>query len=236
MAMCMFVVAWAAPVHAQPPGGCSSADQARYTNYSERAVNALLKEQDVETFIGLMHEMDSGLSGSCRAALEREQPARVRCTHEERKLLLQHQYAIIVAALQGNALKIWSLLEHLEASVSSACWLAINRPDDRRVQQRCSDNELGIIASYAGPLNRATERVLRRYQQTGNLDLSDFINIAQQRQAQLSQACNNALSQTGPGPNEPSTPPKLGNIIDHGGGTLSAPGIGACTPSGCMAY
>jgi hypothetical protein len=28
----------------------------------------------------------------------------------------------------------------------------------------------------------------------------------------------------------------LSNVYDHGGGTYSVPGVGACTPSGCMAF
>jgi hypothetical protein len=242
VAVCITAMAWAVPADAQLPGGCSSADQERYAEYSKDAVSALLEGKGNSTqFIALTSKMESGLSTGCRAALDREQPARVRCALEERNVALEHYKAYIVAVLQSDPMRPYVVLEHLEASVSSACWLALRRPDNPGIRRGCSDRELEIIASYDGSLNRASLHVLQRFLQRGEFELSEFIDVARQRQARLSPACNNALDRAAVETEKSkesgkAAPPPGGGVNDHGGGTFSAPGLGACTPGGCMAY
>jgi hypothetical protein len=67
--------------------------------YTSAAVEALMQEDDVAKFVAILREMESGLSKACRVALNREQPARVRCTARERELVLRHYEGIIQVAL-----------------------------------------------------------------------------------------------------------------------------------------
>lgn len=229
-----FLSVWAVVAHAQLPDGCSSADLERSKVYTSAAVKALLQEDNAARFVALLREMESGLSKACRAALNREQPVRVRCTADERELVLQHYHGIIAAALVGNMQRLFALFENLEASLSRTCWLAANQHDDPRVRKICSAAELDMMASYVGPATRATQRAMM----TG--DISQLFQLVQEMTAKLSPECSQAVDQAQkkktPPPKPSKTPMTLPGVNDHGGGTLSAPGLGACTPSGCMAF
>lgn len=231
-----FFSAWAVAAHAQLPDGCTSADRQRVATYTNAAVEALMQYDDTEAYVGLSREMDAGLSKTCRAALDRELPTRKRCTSGERKLILDHYEAMIFAALQGNVPRIFALFDNLEASVSRTCWLAANQHDDPGVRRTCSAGELDVMASYAGPMVRAIPGAL------ATNDVSQVYQLAQELDAQLSRACSQAVAeaqrrrQLQPPPNPSHMPFQPPGVNDHGGGTLSAPGIGACTPGGCMAF
>jgi len=237
MIACTFLSAWGVAANAQLPDECTGADHTRAAVYTDAAVKALLQQGDTEKFIALLREMESGFSQECRAALDRQQPVRVRCTATERELVLKHYDAIIGAAYQGDVPRMFALFQNLEASVSPTCWLALNQHDDPRVRKICSAAELDAMASYAGPAMRAMQRMLM----TG--DTSQLLQLAQESTAQLSPECAQAVAQAqqkaaaAQQPAGGAKPPmSLPNVLDHGGGTLSVPGVGACTPSGCMAY
>ncbi len=235
MTLCMFVLVSAVPVNAQLPGGCSSTDQKRVDQYTDAAVNALVNG-NLARFDGLTREIESGLSKTCRAALDREQPIRVRCTADERKLVLQYYDAILLSILNMDLESYFDSYENLEGSVSSACWLALNQHDDPRIRRACSAGELDLMASYAGPVLRATKQVLL----TG--DLSEILQLSQQLTSQLSSKCYTTVAQVQQEKQVPKNNQPAGNlqrpprVYDHGGGTFSVPGLGACTPGGCMSY
>jgi hypothetical protein len=89
------------------------------------------------------------------------------------------------------------------------------------------------MASYTGPVMRATQLMLM----TG--DMSQLFQLGQEMTTKLSPKCSQAVTQAQQAKQskpKAKTPMPLPGVIDHGGGTLSAPGLGACTPSGCMAY
>lgn len=236
MAVYTLIISCGATAHAQLPDGCGSADSKRAADYTNAAANALAQDGNIAKYIALLREMESGLSSTCRAALNRLQPARVRCTAGERELVLRHYEAIIGAALTGEVDRMFGLFQNLEASVSRTCWLAVNQHDDRRIRQTCSAAELDMMASYVGPAMRAMQDALITY------DASQLLKLLKEQTAKLSPDCSQAVAWMQQAKlqqqahNAGKTPMQLPGVIDHGGGTLSAPGLGACTPSGCMAF
>lgn len=242
IALMIFTMGWASTGYAQLPSGCNSADQNRYANFTVAAVQALVNKGDPERFIALMRESETGLSKACQAALNRDQPTRVRCTAKEHTTILQHYQAMISNTLAGNAQQFFVLMAHMEESVSPTCWLAVNQPNDPGVRRNCSSSELDGIASFTGPMIRASLSAAT----TG--DVSPLVNLMQlQEQIQnerLSPRCRSVLAQAAQHQAQQQaqisqnkgTPIPLPGVNDHGGGVLSVPGVGACTPSGCMAF
>jgi hypothetical protein len=257
----MFVIAWTAPVRAQLPSGCSSADQKHAAVYADAAVRALLNKENGKV-AALNTELESGLSKACLAALDREQPVRVRCSKDERNKVLKHYQSMMASLLHEDYQGYFRSARNLEASVSSGCWLALNQTQDPRFRQACSASDLDVMASYAGRQLRVAERALQRTKPGEVPDASELEPLLKKEYAQISPECQNAwdrvmeentkaieaeLAKKAAGaelPQEPARPrPGYGNglqmpprVYDHGGGTFSAPGIGACGPSGCVLF
>lgn len=232
IAACLFAVTWIAPVHAQLPSGCSSADQARYARYIQDAIKGLV-EGNTEHYTTSMNQMESGFSKGCRTALDRHQPTRVRCTSHERELVME-QFGQMYTSLGDNYEEYLVLYEELRESITPACWSAVHRPNDPKIVKACSGAELDLSASYVLPMLRAFQHLL-----TTN-DLSEILQLEQEVHSQRSPACNSAFAAAqpkAPSPHPGSQPRQsLPSAHDHGGGTFSVDGVGACGPTGCIAF
>lgn len=217
----------------QLPAVCSAADRQSSAQYTQVAIQALV-EGRLARFAELSQAVEDALSPACRAALARSHPVAVKCSRAEKSAVLSSYFKIMAAALSGDLQQVFRLSDDLEASLSRSCWIAINRIQDPVVVQACTDQELDFLASQATPLMRATEQSL------GTGDLTPVYQMAQRMMEPLGPACRDGLTdlqrrmQVLGGQQSWST--RLPNVLDHGGGTFSVPGLGACTPSGCMAY
>jgi len=218
--------------YAQSSPACSEKEQGLIASNSKAAVEALVGG-NFGRYITLLQELDTKLSSSCLALQAVGQPARTKCSADEKKTALADYQAMLAAVLNLDLMQVFQLSEHLEKSVSQQCWNALNYPQDPGMQRACTSSELNLIASAATPLRRATELALTQ------LDFSGFA-FMQSLNQHLSENCqvawmraNNAAGGAG-GNNGAVNRPS--GVIDHGGGTFSAPGVGACTPSGCMAF
>ena len=198
----------------------SAADQTLRSHYQEASLSALMSG-DLNRYQSLQQSLPDALSSSCRRVLDQLEPMRVACSAQEKNAVLQHYQAIMQAAWSGDVMGIFAYMENLEATVSRECWLASNRHTDSRVQAACTGPELDHVATFTGPVLRATSRMLS----TG--DIGPVLQLSEQMSAPLSQDCMGALqrlqierqqggqSQTrGYGPT---------NVLDHGGGTYSVP-------------
>jgi hypothetical protein len=93
----------------------------------------------------------------------------------------------------------------------------------------CSEEEQGLILAYTEQFMQATLAG----------DIQGAAILVEELQSALSPDCLDVLEQqgqvggAGPGGGYPQMPP---NIYDHGGGMYSAPGLGACGPSGCISF
>ncbi len=229
------VAAEATVTYAAVPSRCSSSDKGLISTFTDEAVVALVGG-DLQGYRELTLELEAKLSSACKASLAQSQPVRVKCTAKEKEVALSHVQAIMEAALRGDLNSLFGGLEDLEESVSSPCWKALNYPQDAGMQKACSSTELDLFASAAGPVIRGTERLLI----TGNL--SEIIELMQNLNAKLSPDCRDAWAkyqyktQQSPRGRTTGSLSPLGSVNDHGGGTYSVSGVGACTPSGCMAF
>jgi hypothetical protein len=218
-------------VKAQGLSACSSADQQSITSYTKATI-AALTASDLPRYRKISRELPGMLSPACQKILNQIEPMRVKCSEAEKESVLQHYKAVFEAVSYMDPMSALARMEDLEDSVSSSCWLAINRHIDPRVTNVCSSKELDHLASFAGPIMRQTQQLLK------TLDPAPFLQLVQAVTAPLTKPCLEGLgqlqaikaTQSKAMQNLPS------NVLDHGGGTYSVPGLGACTPSGCMAY
>jgi hypothetical protein len=253
LAACVALAGWAVPALAQSPSICSSADQQRYSKYRGFIEQALLRGENGKA-IDLSRDMDVGLSRACRAALDRDQPVRVRCSLNERKVTLQQLTAMMAAGFQNDRKKFFASFKDLEASVSSDCWLSINQTGDPRLRQACSASDLDVMASYAGPFGRVAERAIARARPGEVPDTTELEPLLEEEYSKVSRKCQLAWDRIAeealtaakaevdrPPPSRPV--PSFGNglqmpprVYDLGRGNFSAPGIGACGPGGCIVF
>lgn len=216
-------------------GTCSAADQQRAEARAARAMEALL-EGDAERFVRLSRAADAALPPACRAAAARRQPAMFKCTREERKTTLSRYTEMMNAALSGDLQRYFVLVQDLENSLSPDCWIAVNRHQDSRVVEACSDRELDTMAAATRAVMRAMEQAIS----TG--DFAPMIQIAQRATSDLSPECSASIvafqqrMQQMPGPMPAASQMRMPSVMDHGGGTYSMSGVGACSPSGCVAF
>ncbi len=212
---------------------CSPADEEIRSQYAGATQSALVAG-NLDRYRQLQRDLPAKLSPPCRKLLDRLEPVRVQCTADEKDEVLGHYQSVMEAAWNGDVMGLLSELQDLEETVSPQCWLATNRHTDPRVQNACSAIELDHMASFAGPILRATSRML----EAG--DLGPILQLGQALVAPLSSACSSAVARLQQQVQASSTSPakryQPANILDHGGGTYSSPGLGACTPSGCMSY
>ena len=215
---------------------CSTADIEIFQSTNTESVQALLNG-DLTQFRTLQREMPSLLSASCRDELNRLQPMRLHCSDTEKNKVLTHLLAATQSGYSGDFVHALDLMIHLEDNVSTDCWLAAMRHTDPKVLNSCSTAELDHMSGLAGPLIRATRNLLE------TLDFTELLNLTQQGLAPISQGCQYALAefqqkQNQQLPNGGNSPGSYrpNNVYDHGGGTYSVPGTGACTSSGCIAF
>jgi hypothetical protein len=139
------------------------------------------------------------------------------------------------ATRSGDLVGVLNAIGALEDGLSPACWTAVNYPVDPAVQLACSSTELNILASASRKLLSAYRALLTSGDFSPLMQVS--LNLAN---TQLSRVCAAALQQA-QNPYQQQWKggmalPGVSNVYDHGGGTYSVPGVGACTPSGCMAF
>lgn len=213
--------------------GCSASDQKLISHYSNAAVKALVSG-DMERSVEVMQELDQKLSPGCLRELAQSQPVRTNCSLDEKKITLAHYEAVIQAISNADFMRMFDLVDHLEDSISRVCWIAVNYPQDAGVRQACSSSELTLIASAAGPARQAFKSILMAG------DFTQTVELLQALSEKLSIDCQSALSRVQQPPPPPGrinrTQVMPGSIQDHGGGTYVMPGVGACTPSGCMSF
>jgi hypothetical protein len=225
------------------PSGCSSSDQKLMASYTEAGIKALLTG-NLNRYQSISRELETRLSSSCLAAFARLQPAKTKCSADEKQEIIDHYDSIMKAIWNGEVMRIFPLLDDLEESVSAQCWLALNYPQDSRILQACDSGELAQIASIAGPSNRITQRLLM-----GDLSqLSNLFGLLQNLDARLSESCKVAVVQVQQeaqlkqahinqqhGSSGGTRQYQPSQVQDHGGGVYSMPSLGvACGPSGCV--
>lgn len=212
---------------------CSQEEAGIRAQYEAASLEAL-RRGDMNRYRDMKLSLEGELSPSCRRLLDEVEPMRVQCSAQEKELVLQHYSAVFQAAQNLDVMRVIDVMLHLEAEISQQCWVAANRHIDPQVVAACTGRELDHIASFAGPTLRMTRGLL-----TGsNVDLNAALTLGQGMTAPLSQGCNQALANIqqppGPAPDPFNYGPR--NVIDHGGGTYSVPGTGACSSAGCIAY
>jgi hypothetical protein len=234
----------AAPSQVLLPDSCSASDRALIVSGSEAQLEALVSG-DLAGYARLSNEMEASLSRACRSGLDKLAPARTRCSAREKQLVLAGVQAIMEAAIRGDLATTFEQYDELEGSVSHSCWIAVNRSQHPAVQRACTSSELDAIAGVASPVMHAIAEV----SVTG--DIAAFVQTTQELEGQLaaklSLKCQGALVQVQreaqqsqvaarrpSGSGNPQNRPSF--VHDHGGGTYSVSGVGACTPSGCMAF
>jgi hypothetical protein len=105
---------------------------------------------------------------------------------------------------------------------------------DKTVVNTCTTEELDFMASRASPVIRAFHAAVQG-------DLGPLAELQQEIDENVSTTCLTAVQslQRRQMPTyraTPSVPIRPSAVYDHGGGTYSMPGVGACTPTGCMAF
>jgi len=218
---------------------------------------ALLRGEN-DKAVDLTRAMDVGLSQACRAALDQDQPVRVRCSLDERKVAVRQLAAMMAAGFRNDRREFFASFRGLEASVSSDCWLAINQTEDPRLRQACSASDLDVMASFAGPFGRVAERAMARARPGEVPDTTELEPLLEEEYSKVSRKCQLAWDRIAeealkaakaefdpatPARKESSPGPNFGNglqmpprVYDLGRGNFSAPGIGACGPGGCVVF
>ena len=97
--------------------------------------------------------------------------------------------------------------------------------------QACTPAEVKRIITFS-------KRMVDLVVSGSNLDTQQLSNATTALNNSLSLSCQTALAQAqraNPygGSGNPGRPPQ---VLDHGGGQYSVPGVGACDPGGCVAY
>jgi hypothetical protein len=222
------------------PESCSGLEKSLISQYNNEAINAL-KKGDSTKYINLMNELEGKLSADCQLGINKLEPARDSCTKSEKEIVLTYFKDLISAILNGdiNINLMIRLYENLEQSISHKCLIATYRNQDPRLKKACSSKDFDTIASYAGQILRTAERAMT------TLDPTESINLTQEIYTNISDECSSILTQIqlgnqpagiDRGPGTPQTIKMPEQVIDHGGGTYSVPGVGACGFGGCMAF
>lgn len=194
------------------------------------AANAAIRAGNLEQYMQAMRTSNAQVPADCRPVLDRLQPMATRCTAEEKRLAMDTFAVMMRAAPLGDVRRMLAAYDRLERAVTPRCWIGINLRNEPDVVSNCRPAELEGLAALAGPAMRATGRAV----ETG--DVSGLMQVLTAMPA-FSPACNAAIAR-----NTPRQPPQAkglaapGGVNDHGNGTYSVPGVGACTPSGCMAF
>lgn len=220
---------------------CSESEQRRIESRQRNALREL-KAGNVAAYRELLRTPDAQMSPACRAEQVRRNPASTICTEQEKSaVLVRYQNMVRLVGPTGSRATLATLgtaldeLAALEDEVSSECWTALFYPTDQRVQEACSIGEKNLLAAGATSAISATRHLLS----VG--DPGPMLDLATSLMSRLSPACYAAASAAGQGGGGTasggrSQAPGFSNVYDHGGGTFSMTGVGACSPSGCVAF
>lgn len=214
---------------------CSPEEKRQLARRQQHAVIEMRESGNARDYVALMGAGPS-LSPACRREQARLVPATIRCTPEERSILLQRYEEALAAVRASDVEGVLDALEELEASVSPQCWIASNHHQDPRVQAACSDEERRVLAESAGPMLEAMRQALE-----GNA--SPLLGPRQILDA-LAPGCRAALAAASGALGEKGAPisaesaafSAIGAVQDLGEGLHVAPGIGACDPNGCVGF
>jgi len=195
------------------------------------AANAAIRAGNLKQYVQAMRDSNAQVPAECRPVLDRLQPMATRCMAEEKRLAMDAFAIMMRAAPVGDVRRMLAAYDALERAVTPRCWIGINLRNEPDVVSNCSPAELEGLAALAGPAMRATGHAFA----TG--DFSALFQVLSALPA-FSPACNAAIARNTPPPQAHGRP-RLGapgGVNVHGNGTYSVPGVGACTPSGCMAF
>lgn len=212
--------------------GCTADEQERITVVQHAAI-LRLQDYDLAGHQALLESLDAALSASCRAELNRIYPARTRCTTLEREAAITRLHRVVIAAAAGEAGRVLDALSAIDDAVSEECWLALNYSTRAAVHASCDSSERAFLARASRPALTA----LHIAYHTG--DRGPAAEVADAMDSNVTEDCRTAVqavhAATEGGPAAAGTP-AVSNVYDHGNGTYSVPGVGACTPSACMAF
>lgn len=102
-------------------------------------------------------------------------------------------------------------------------------PRSTEAQLGCSQQEQQLLIKYYQAIMQAAYLG----------DINQAVQLAQSLEQSISPACSAALARAqaysqSPGYGQGYGTQRAPSVLDHGGGTYSVPGVGACGPSGCM--
>ena len=214
---------------------CSPEEKRQLARRQEHAIIEMRESGSARDYVALIAAGPS-LSPACRREQARLVPASIRCTPEERSIVLQ-RYEEALAAVEGSDVAgVLAALEELEASVSPQCWIASNYHQDPRVQAACSDEERRVIAESASPMLDAMRKGLEGDVSALRASREIFGALGPECQAALSAASRQPGEDDRPTPAERAAFHGIGAVLGLGDGLHVAPGIGACDPSGCVGF
>lgn len=224
--------AWLVLLVPMANAACTEQDVAAIVARTQEA-DAAMRAGSLERYLQLMRSSSAKAPADCRPVLDRLQPMVTRCTAEERRVALEAFGAMIGAAGRNDWRGMLAGYEALEQAVTPRCWIATNQRTEIDVVANCSPAELEGLASLAGPMIRATGRAV------DSGDVSGLLQVLGAMPAFTPQ-CGAAIQRHAPptsGPaGSPPRPRAPGGVNDHGNGLYSVPGVGACGPSGCVAF
>lgn len=226
--------ALAAPLATLAQEGCTPDERRHLARRQQQATAALRQSESAAQYVAMLAGPDPQVSAACRREQIRRAPAIVLCTSEEKATLLEGYEAALEAVEARDAQGAIGALHGIEDSVSEECWIASNFHQDPRVQEACSGEERLFLAQRASSALVAFRRALAG-------DPMPILQLLEELSTNLGAVCQNTLVEIGleNGGQSPGSSPSLGGlggVEDHGGGLYVAPGLGACGPSGCMAF
>lgn len=211
---------------------CTDQDVAAIVSRTN-AANAAIRAGSVEGYVQAMRAANAQVPADCRPVLDRLQPMATRCSAAEKRVAMDAFGSMMRAAPAHDWRRMVTAYDALERAVTPGCWIAINLRTEPDVVVNCRPAELERLASLAGPLIRATGRAADTGDASGVLQvLGGMPALTPRCQGAIQRNTPRPAAQAGgrPRPNAP------GSVNDHGGGLYSVPGVGACGPSGCMAF
>lgn len=152
------------------------------------------------------------------------------CSLKDRNLLSSYFEALMEAVQADDISQYFQLLAELEKKLSPSCHAAIVQSQQQKPE--CSVEETNLISS-------SFEDILQALM---NGDVPRYAGLLEDLENELSESCRAALVQLQQGqlsrqtprfPTRPNPPPA---VLDHGNGTFSVPGVGACSSTECIPF
>jgi hypothetical protein len=166
------------------------------------------------------------LMGAGIMALASHAAAQAGCSPEDEELMEGYSQPLMQAIVDEDESLYLQLMEELEDNLSPSCRESLAQSQE--AEEECSEEEKNLILACYQSIMEALS--------VG--DAARYLELLRELELNLSPACQAALTQARqaqPYPSgsyqQPEPPP---NVFDHGGGTFSVPGVGACGPGGCI--